>query len=50
MFIFSRVCVYMHACVRGQVIETPAVDGISMGSRVYEAKERGSIQNVLCGD
>lgn len=36
--------------VCGPLIETPAVDGITMGSRVCEAKERGSIQNVLCGD
>lgn len=48
MFVFSRVCVCV--CIQGQLIETPEVDGITMGSRVCEAKERGSIQNVLCGD
>lgn len=34
----------------GPLIETPAVDRITRGSRVCETKERGSIQNVLCRD
>lgn len=36
--------------VYGPLIETPAVDKITMGSRVCETKEKGSIQNVLCRD
>lgn len=32
------------------LIETPAVDKVTMGSRVCEAEQRGSIQNVLCKD
>lgn len=36
--------------VYGPLIETPAVDKITMGSTVCETKERGSIQNVLCRD